>query len=1085
MTACLTDSQLERYLDGLPHQGERAEQDEHVAHCPRCQRAVERRRDDDVLFRELCGVMRREPTAEDSDTDVEQSTADAERLRTSVAGYDILQELHRGGQGVVYRAIQKATHRPVALKLMLHAVHASARQRQRFEREIDLVAGLRHPYIVTIYDCGVSDGQPYYAMELIDGLPIDTYQRSLSRPSVEETLRLFQRICAAVAFAHRHGVIHRDLKPANILIDADGLPHIVDFGLAKLTQDNSRQQADTLTATGEFVGTLAYAAPEQARGDVAHIDVRTDVYALGVILYEMLTGEFPYPVGGPLTEVLENIRDVEPMRPSKQRRDLDGEVEAILLKALAKEPERRYQSAEQFERDVSRYLAGDPIDAKGESTWYVLRKLFRRHRLEVGVASAFVGVIAAGLVASLFFWHAATVERDHAREAEGEEREARAAESAERERAEFQAYVANIAAANTAIQVHDIVDARERLERAPARLRGWEWSHLHNRLDQSAETLTAHQAYVEAVAFSRDGKRLASSSWDKTARVVDRSTGEVLALYEAGVEIWGLAHHPRTEEIALGCWDGSVRLWNPERKTITRTLHGPHTEVYALAFSPDGAALAAIFTSKNTQAHALRVWDTATWQVQFANDGTTSAVGLAFSPAGDQLAVAAGRTVQLWSLPDGSPGRQFTLADAIPLRLAFHPSKPWLLVAYGDRVLRQWNVQSGELERTFAGHQHAIFALAVSPDGKHAATGSRDKTIRIWDLEAGTAERVLCGHTWTVSALAYSPDGGTIASGAWDNHVKLWETKHVDVLPTLRGCRGTVFQFAFDPRNRRMATASRDTMALIWDLPGSKVLGALYGHQEPLQAVAYHPSEPLLATASWDQTVRLWNMRNGKELHVLTGHTDRVHCLAFSPNGEQLVSGSRDNTLRIWDPRTGKELAVWHGHDDHVHTVAFTPDGSRLASAGHNTLVIWDVATGKRLHTFRRSIVQEDFSLAIHPNGRWLAAGSDFRTLTIWDILDGKEVASLAGHSDEIRVVAFSPAGTRLASASHDGTVRLWDVPSWTPLLLLHGHSGRVTALAFSPDGTRLFGGLSDGTICVWDGRPFAANLGAPINPAR
>lgn len=311
-------------------------------------------------------------------------------------GYELLEEIHQGGQGVVYKAVQQATKRTVALKVLLAGPFSSARQRHRFEREIDLVAGLEHPNIVTLYDSGVTqDDRHYFAMEYIHGTALNAYL-SEKAFSVEETLRLFLKICVAVNYAHQHGVIHRDLKPGNICIDADGEPHVLDFGLAKVAGPDLSSGVP-VTLTGEFTGTLAYASPEQTQGDPKLIDIRSDVYSLGVILYEMLTGKSPYPVIGRIDEVMKNISEAEPRKPSTLIRRIKNEVETIVLKALAKEKERRYQSAGTLSRDIEHYLAGEPIDAKRDSSWYLIHKLLRRHRVHIAVAA--VLVIAIGFAA--------------------------------------------------------------------------------------------------------------------------------------------------------------------------------------------------------------------------------------------------------------------------------------------------------------------------------------------------------------------------------------------------------------------------------------------------------------------------------------------------------------------------------------------------------------------------------------------------------------------------------------------------------------------------------------------------------------
>jgi len=316
----------------------------------------------------------------------------------SFTGYEIVREIHRGGQGVVYRAIHKGTKRKVAIKVMHEGPFASPRDTARFEREVQILGQLNHPHIVAIHDSGsATSGNFYYVMDYIPGHPLDVYMAGRDH-SVEETLGLFAKICDAVNAAHLHGVIHRDLKPGNIRIDPDGEPHILDFGLAKTmlgeTTDESRPQI--MTMTGQFIGSLPWASPEQAGGISSKIDIRTDVYSLGVILYQMLTGRFPYEVVGNMRDVLDNILKTEPAKPSTVRRRINNEVETIVLSALAKEPERRYQSAGNFAEDVRRFLLGEPIRAKGDSALYVLRKRLRPYATRIAVGTLLV-VIVVGL----------------------------------------------------------------------------------------------------------------------------------------------------------------------------------------------------------------------------------------------------------------------------------------------------------------------------------------------------------------------------------------------------------------------------------------------------------------------------------------------------------------------------------------------------------------------------------------------------------------------------------------------------------------------------------------------------------------
>lgn len=310
-----------------------------------------------------------------------------------ISGYSIVREIHRGGQGVVYQAVRESTGRTVAIKVMREGPFAGLGDRARFDREVRVLAQLDHPNIVAVHDSGEAAGCYFFVMDHVQGEPLDAYVEN-EQPSVREIVELFAVIAEAVSAAHVRGVIHRDLKPSNVLIDVQRTPKVLDFGLAKVEgSEPAFSSGGALTVSGQFLGSLPWASPEQAEGKHESVDVRSDVYALGVMLFQMLTGKFPYEVRGTIRDVLDNIVTVEPKPPSTVRRGLDDEIGTIVLTALAKDPDRRYQTAGELARDLRRYLADEPIAAKRDSSIYVLRKTLRRHRVAISVAALILVVL--------------------------------------------------------------------------------------------------------------------------------------------------------------------------------------------------------------------------------------------------------------------------------------------------------------------------------------------------------------------------------------------------------------------------------------------------------------------------------------------------------------------------------------------------------------------------------------------------------------------------------------------------------------------------------------------------------------------
>jgi len=951
----------------------------------------------------------------------------------SIPGYQIIQEIHRGGQGVVYQAIQKSTKRRVAIKVMREGPFAGPHERSRFEREVQILAALQHPHIVAVHDSGVASGNFYFAMDYISGDALDRYveQHDLS---VEDALRLFAKVCEAMNAAHLRGIIHRDLKPANIRVDAEGEPHILDFGLARvglggLTADSRPQ---LMTMTGDFVGSPPWAAPEQAEGLPHLIDVRTDVYALGVILFQVLTGEFPYDVTGSILDVLERVRHAEPLRPSTLRRGIGDEVETIILKCLAKDRERRYQSAGEVARDINRYLAGEPIEAKRDSAVYVLKKALRRYRIPVAVATAFVALLAVSLVISVSLWYRAQRDFRQAEEArqiaDAKTREAQAsalaAEASTRE-AKRQLYKHLMMLAEDALAT-DTSTLKSFLEQCPIELRGWEWYRLARLADRSRMSIDAHQASLVALALSSDGLLLAS----------------------------------------IG--DGpTLRLWDAQTGALLRELERLDERGRSVAFSTTGNRLA--FCTSGPHGGALEVWDTSTWQPIWARSLDSAPVHVLFSPDRQNLAI--GDQFGAISLRNSDTGEELRklLGHGHTInKLAYSGTGRWLASTSWDCTARIWDTSTGKQLHVLPGHEARVFAVAFSPDAQRLASAGEDNNIHIWDSETARELLVLPGHALAVNALAFSPDGARLCSGSRDATVRLWDAATGDELSVLRGHDKSVIEVAFTPDGRSLVSGGRDRRIKFWDSAPVADERVIYVPEGGISNLAFSAnSEQLLAKVRGALCV--WNATSGKRLEM-TGN--EFHPGYYSRDHRLHMRFDATGTLFI-DDTSANEVAIIQ-HEDHAVGVAeFSPDGSRVATrCVCGMLQTWDSRLGKLLRSVqtdsRWATYSEDMNLAYSPDGRRIATCGKNPAVRMWDAETLQPLTLAFDHPNTATDVAFSPDGRRAVTVGWND-VRVWDAETGE-LLTAFGESqqGIYSEVAFSPNGRSVAASVP-GVIKIWD----------------
>ncbi|MEG3988689.1 AAA-like domain-containing protein [Microcoleus sp. S28C3] len=577
-----------------------------------------------------------------------------------------------------------------------------------------------------------------------------------------------------------------------------------------------------------------------------------------------------------------------------------------------------------------------------------------------------------------------------------------------------------------------------------------------------------HSSSVSSVAFSPDGKTLASASADKTIKVWNLQTQKVSATLTGHSEsVSSVAFSPDGKTLASASRDKTIKVWNLQTQKAIATLTGHSESVSSVAFSPDGKTLASA-----SRDNTIKVWNLQTQKLSATLIEHRNWVrSVAFSPDGKTLASASGdKTIKLWDVQTQKLIATLTGHSNWVSSVAFSPDGKTLASASDDKTIKLWNLQTQKVSATLTGHSNGVSSVAFSPDGKTLASASADKTIQLWNLQTQKAIATLTGHSNWVRSVAFSPDGKSLASASYDNTIKVW---NLQTRSTLTGHSKEVNSVAFSPDGKTLASASNDKTIQLWNLQTQKLSATLTGHRDGVYSVAFSPDGKTLASASADGTIKLWDVQTQKAIATLTGHSNWVISVAFSPDGKTLASASRDNTIKVWNLQTQKAIATLTGHRDGVYSVAFSPDGKSLASASaDNTIQLWNLQTQKAIATLTGHR-KEVNSVAFSPDGKILASASDDGTIKLWNPQTQKLIATLTGHSDWVYSVAFSPDGKTLASASADGTIKLWDVQTRKAIAMLIGHRNWVYSVAFSPDGKTLASGSYDNTIKLWTSRSW------------
>jgi WD40 repeat protein len=982
-------------------------------------------------------------------------------FRPAVPGYEVLGVLGRGGMGVVYKARQRGLNRLVALKMILVGGHAGPAELARFRAEAEAIARLQHPNIVQIHEVGEHEGGPFFSLEFCPGGSLERKLAGTPLPP-EEGAALVETLARAMQAAHDKGIIHRDLKPGNVLLAEDGTPKVTDFGLAKRLGEAGQ------TTTGAVMGTPPYMAPEQTGGSKGPTGPAVDVYALGAILYECLTGRPPFKAATTMDTLMQVLSD-EPVPPRQLQPRTPRDLETVCLKCLQKEPTRRYASAQELAEDLSRFLKAEPVRARPVT---VADRAIKWVRRRPALATAY-GLLALALLlgglggGATWLWQRAE--------------EARAQLAREKERSDELSYLRQVGLAQREWQEGNVSRAEELLQGCPEEKRGWEWRYVRRLCHSDLCTFRGHTDSLSGVAFSPDGTRLASASADGSARVWDAATGrEVLHLRGHGSGLVHPTFSPDGTHIACPSPDGTAIVWDARTGEEIYTLTGHTAAVKRVAFSPDGRRLASA-----SQDGTARLWDVRTGREECVFRGHVKYLaGVAFSPDGRSLA-ACGEDpwredgeVTVWDTGTHKEVRSLRSPYRVTA-ITYSPDGRQLACSCADEAVRVWESETGREVYSLWGHAGQVFGVAFSPDGTRLASGGSDQVVRAWDLATRREVFSFRGHSDAVVGVAFSPDGRRLASASRDRTVKLWAVAESQPAVALRGGAGAVWGVAFSPDGRRLASATQEGIVQVWDVAAGALAHSAQAHEKTAGAVAFSQDREALVSGGGDGLVKVWDAKTGAPRAVLPRSAAGIQGLALSPDGRLLASASAtwDPTtkfgyvgvqVRVWDLQAGAEL--FSEAVPGVNCVAFSPDGRRLACGGEE-VTVREASTGQLVLSLRghSDVVQ---AVAFSPDGRRVASASRDRTVRVWDAADGRPLLTLEGHTGGVTSVAFSPDGRRVASGCDDRTVRLFSADSGEETLALRAGLGPVHCLAFTPDGHRLASGGWDGVVRVWDARP-------------